>query len=387
MWRDYDDYTISFLYYRGIVFFVSLCYTYYGSKGSISSMEKLCRKRESNFELLRIISMIFIIFHHLIVHSTYNFSLSNKVMENDFLVALFQSGGKFGVVLFVMITGYYMINSNIKMKKLILLEGQVLFYSIFICFIFVFFMGKELVFSDLITYLMPNINKVYWFFSSYFILYLLISYINKLLLGLEKREYIRLLFIGFVFLILLPTIFIFKENVSGTIYLIYYYMIGAYIRLFGKEVKGANNLLVGFILSYLAIPVISIYIKWLSLKNFYLKDYIFTFSELDSIFVFVSSICLFLFFKNLKIKYSRVINWLGSASFGVYLFHEHPLVRDFFFKRLFLTSQLIDSGFFLGSCIFITVFVYMSGTLFEVFRKGLAKVIKSYFKMLFSKST
>ena len=39
-------------------------------------------------------------------------------------------------------------------------------------------------------------------YISYFILYLLIPYINKLLLSLSKEEYIKLLLIGFVFLIL-----------------------------------------------------------------------------------------------------------------------------------------------------------------------------------------
>lgn len=339
-------------------------------------MEKLLNKRESNFELLRIISMIFIVFHHLAIHSTYNFSFSNgNNVVNDFLLALFQSGGKFGVVLFVMITGYYMIKSNIKLKKLIVLEGQVLFYSIFLYVFFVIFMGKEIVVRDLIKFLMPNINGVYWFFSSYFILYLLIPYINRLLIGLDKKDYIRLLFIGFIFLIVLPTIFISKELVNVGVYLIYYYMIGGYIRLFGKEITGKKYYFLGFILGYLAIPVLSIYIRFLSLKNFYLKDYILTFIELDSILVFVSSICLFMFFKNMKINYSRIINWLGSVSFGVYLFHDHPLVRNFLFKELFLTSQLVNNSFFLIISILIVCFIYMVGGGIEVFRKGLIKII------------
>ena len=143
-------------------------------------LRKEINRRESNYELLRIISIIFIIFHHFVIHSTYDFSIGTANVFNDFLVALFHAGGKFGVVLFVMITGYYMINKKeIKIKKLFLLEGQVLFYSILFYLVFVIFMGKEFVVRELFMYLTPNINWVYWFFSTYFILYLLIPYINK----------------------------------------------------------------------------------------------------------------------------------------------------------------------------------------------------------------
>ena len=65
------------------------------------------RNRDSNFELLRIVCMIFIIFHHFAVYSGYK--IGSHMFINDFIFSLFYSGGKLGVSLFVMITGYYMI--------------------------------------------------------------------------------------------------------------------------------------------------------------------------------------------------------------------------------------------------------------------------------------
>lgn len=341
-------------------------------------------KRESNFELLRIISIIFIIFHHFVIHSTYDFSLGTANVFNDFLVALFHAGGKFGVVLFVMITGYYMVNKKeIKFKKLFQLEVQVLFYSFFLYLIFVLFMGKEFIKNDLFKYLTPNINWVYWFFSTYFILYLLIPYINKMLLELDKKEYIKLLFIGFIFLILMPTIIISKHDVSAIVYLIYYYMIGAYIKLFGNNIKGKKRYAICFVLSYLAIPVSSLIIRYFSFEDVSLKNYIFMFIHMDSIFIFISSICLFLFFKKFKINYSKTINWLASFSFGVYLVHDHPLVRDFLFKKMYLVSDFINNNSFLFISISIVTGIYISSVLFEIIRKLISKFLCFCYRNLF----
>ena len=80
-------------------------------------MEKVL-KRDSNFELLRIVSMFFIILYHLVYHSGYRGS--NIIDLNNFFLNLLNSGGKLGVALFTMITGYYMIKSkDIKINCII----------------------------------------------------------------------------------------------------------------------------------------------------------------------------------------------------------------------------------------------------------------------------
>lgn len=339
--------------------------------------------RDSNFELLRVISMLFIIFHHFIIFSNYDFIYNNVSGINNFLAVLFQAGGKFGVALFSMITGFYMIKSNINIRKIIMLEGQVLFYSIFLFLLFMIG-GKEIGDGVGIKFFLPNIYEVYWFFSGYFILYLLIPYLNKMLLGLKKKEYWWLLGIGFVFLILLPNIFSNRVIKSGVIYLFYYYIIGAYIKLFGDKLVDKKYYLVGFFISYLMIPMFSLIMIDFAVSNIFFSSDIWMFSYLHSIFVFVSAICLFLYFKNLNIKKSKIINLLGSVSFGVYLFHEHPFVREFLFKKLFFAGNLALQPWFLLSSILIVVFIYLLGGSIDLIRQSIFKyfsnVIKKYEK-------
>lgn len=84
--------------------------------------------RESNIELLRIVSMVLIIMHHFSVHGT--FSFTPELTFNKVFLQVFGLGGKAGVVAFVMITGYFMVSSSFKLHKFAKLVGQIWFYSL-----------------------------------------------------------------------------------------------------------------------------------------------------------------------------------------------------------------------------------------------------------------
>ena len=93
-------------------------------------MSSIERKREVNFELLRAVSMVLIIVHHFVVYTYRSCGSLGLLQLNNFVLSLFWAGGKFGVVLYAMITGYFMIHSRIRIKKVLRLELQVLFYTI-----------------------------------------------------------------------------------------------------------------------------------------------------------------------------------------------------------------------------------------------------------------
>ena len=341
------------------------------------------KKRDSNFELLRIVCMLLIIMYHFAVHGGY--IMGNYTIISDFIFSLFYSGGKLGVALFVMITGYYMIKEKKnKNSKLVELELQVLFYSIFLFLIFALFFGYHINFSSCVKFFFPNIFKIYWFFSGYFFLYLCIPYLNKLLLSLSKGEFIKLLIIGLVFFFIIPSIVIYSNKITETVYLFYYYLIGAFIRLYKNEIKGKYRYLFIFLLFYLSISFVTIYLGYLSNYNGYLKDFIYSFSGISSILLFVCCISLFFFFKNINISYNRVINFLSSMSFGVYLFHEHPFVRKLLWQSIFPAYKVLNYNTSLGSVIIIAFFIYLVGCFFDIIRKILFEDAKRLINVKFN---
>ena len=344
-------------------------------------MRSLVVKRDSNFELLRIVSMFMIILHHFFCYGNYNFTF--PFSGNDIVLVIFQSGGKIGVVLFILISGYYMVKEkNIRFRKLIEMEFQLLFYSLVLFFILVLFFHQRYSMVEIVKIFFPNIFRIYWFVSGYFFLYLMIPYINRLISHISKKEFKKLLLIGFIFLIFIPSFIFYLGAINETVYLFYYYLVGAYIRLYLEDIKGRNIFLFSFLLFYFFIILVTFYLIYLSFSNSFLNEYLYSFTSLKSVFVFVCGISLFLFFKNINIKCNRCINYLASFSFGVYLFHEHIYMKKILWNSFFPLSKVLNHGslFINGLC--IAFVIYIVGCLFDFSRKIIFKGIKQIWSNL-----
>ena len=105
--------------------------------------------RNSNIELLRIIAMIMIIAHHFSVHGEFYYG-AERVTVTRLWVQFLAMGGKIGVNIFILISGYFLIcASDIKTSKVIRLWLQVFSYSVaiyavFVCLGLAPFQGKTL---------------------------------------------------------------------------------------------------------------------------------------------------------------------------------------------------------------------------------------------------
>ena len=95
------------------------------------------KQRYSNIELYRIIVMILIVAHHYVVNS----GLTEVMREaptsfKSLYLYVFGMWGKTGINCFVLITGYFMCQSRITLRKFTKLVFWVLFYKIVIYLIF-----------------------------------------------------------------------------------------------------------------------------------------------------------------------------------------------------------------------------------------------------------
>ena len=143
-------------------------------------MEK--KVRNSSIELLRIIAMVMIIFHHFAVHGGYTWDTTTNLIPRMW-INFISMGGKVGVNVFVLITGYYLITSkeSIKLDKVLKLVGQLVFYSVGIYLVFVLTGKFDFSIITLIKRCLPITFIQWWFASTYFVLYIFHPYINKLL--------------------------------------------------------------------------------------------------------------------------------------------------------------------------------------------------------------
>ena len=103
----------------------------------MSAVETKGNERQSNLELLRIITMFLIVAHHYVVNSgvTAVFSLESLNSRTIFL-QLWGMWGKTGINIFVLISGYFMCQSRLTWKRYAKIYLEAKFYRVIIFIIF-----------------------------------------------------------------------------------------------------------------------------------------------------------------------------------------------------------------------------------------------------------
>lgn len=317
--------------------------------------------RKSNIELLRIVAMVIIVMHHFAIHGGFTFS-SETISINRLWVQLITMGGKLGVNIFVLISGYFLISeSSIRTIKVLKLWEQVFFYSMTIFIVFCVLGLRPFSIAELIRHLAPIIYYQWWFASVYFILYLLMPYINRLLRTFDKKQYICFLALLIFMWSIVPTFTM--QTLSGN-YLLWFivaYSIGGYFKLFGVKTKITGVQLIGLsitgiLLTFSAVVLFDI----LGTKIPFFSENARYLYEMNMIPIWVIAVLMFLGFAKLNIGHSKILNMISSATFGVYLIHDNQYIRPFLWERVFKNASYVNSRLLIPFSL-IVVFVVFSG--------------------------
>lgn len=336
----------------------------------------LAYKRSTNIELLRIISMFLIVIHHFAIHGNFDFSTSTVTL-NEVWIQFIQLGGKIGVNLFVLISGYFLVKgSSIKVNKLVKLWFEIFLYSVVIYAIFVLTHAQTFVFKEFVKSIMPITFSNWWFVSTYFILYLLSPFLNKFLNNIDKTFYQRLLLLLTLLWCVIPTFTSKKIECNNLTWFIYLYTIAGYIRIYWSETRlsGKTFITAGLVLCILTF-LTAIFLDFLGTKVVFFSKHATYFYSNEKIFILFASIFMFIGFLNLNIKYSKLINTFSSATFGVYLIHDHEFVRNFLWNVLFKQSTFSTSKYLIIYSIFAVVSVYVVCTIIDLIRKNTVEKI------------
>lgn len=336
--------------------------------------DKLKINRQSNIELLRIIAMIFIIAHHFAVHGGFNFS-TDIITVNSLWIQFIKIGGKIGVNIFVLISGYFLINTKtVKTSKAFKLWFQIFSYSVLIYMLFVLIGLEPFGKRNFIKQCLPITYSKWWFASTYFILYLLCPFINKLLVSLDKKSYLNLLIILGVCWCIIPTLTNETVQSNSLLWFIFLYSLSGYIRLHGStsKIKGITYITLSFIITV---------ITWLSsilICKFEIKTL--EFYGMQKLPILIISLLLLKGFLQINIKPNRVINIISSATFGVYLIHDNGYIRPFIWKTIFKNAAYSRSKYLIPYSIFVIAIVFIICTIIELLRIYIFE--KKYLKII-----
>ena len=339
--------------------------------------------RNSNIEILRIIAMLFIVISHYTVHN----GISNASLPlgiNRYLLEI-TSLGNIGVILFILITGYFMIEQKeFKIKKIVALYLQLFFYSVFIFLGFVIFSKQDFSIKAYIQNFMPIIFQKYWFMTCYVFLFVLSPFINKFLNGLKRKEHLNFLLVTIFLFSFIPTFTTFQIYANELIQLITFYSIGAYFKKYPKNIFNNKKLsfrllIVTILLLLLSVAVCDI----MSVKYSFFNRYTTHLFNRNSIIAILFCVSLFNTFINKKEFNNKLINKIGGCTLGVYLIHDNYLIRDLLWNKIFKNYNFVESKYLILHMVITILIVYIVCTIIEYIRKNTVEKLTN--KIIISK--
>lgn len=329
--------------------------------------------RSSNIELFRILSMLMIVAHHYLVNSGLLDCIDAQASLHfqDYFLLLFGWAGKTGINCFVLITGYFMCTSQFTKKKFGKLLAERYFYAIALWCIF-FFTGYE-AFSakGFLKMLFPFFTVADNFTSCFLLFYLLIPFLNKLIHTLTEKEHFWLMAWCLGVYVVLPSFA--KANVVFN-YVTWFsilFIIASYIRIYPKN--WFNNtkitgmlMVVSLILSWGSVAVLATLSRVVG-KNIGIS-YFFV-SDSNKILALATGVSAFLFFKNINIGHSKIINTIAASTFGVLLIHANSnTMRRWLWQDTFNNVGVYESGNVVIHAVVSVILIYAVCTVIDICR-------------------
>lgn len=330
--------------------------------------------RQSNIELLRIISMFLIVCNHFSIHGVDIKNATLTISINKIFADIVSAGGKLGAIAFILISGYYLINSRPSTKRIKSILGTMWLYSVLFFIIQMVVNPHKLSFSSILQSIFPFLYNGYWFMTAYILLMIFVPYLNKLLHSLNQNEFKKLLYILIFITLLLPTIFPKSlAMISEFPKFITFYITGAYLQQFNLKWDnrkfGEKICLISTLLLITSIVLIN-GLGWL-LHSQSIAAHATYFSQNLSIVPFIIALGLFIWMKNINIGSIQWINKISGTTLGIYLIHENIFVRNYIWSNIFSIPHYMSGSIVILIIIFLvsTISIFIVCSLIEFLRQ------------------
>lgn len=299
-------------------------------------------KRRSNFEWLRILAMAMIVTLHYMFKGEVVTDPAGNMTAYNLIMWLVTSLSICAVDVYVLISGYFLVEAEFKPRRLLGLLIQVLEYGIIITVCMLLFGGvrlSELSVYDIASYIFPIGTEEYWFITAYFVMYLFSPLLSAGVKAISKKQFQILLIVLLGIFCVEKTILPMNLATDNAGYDFGWFMVlflaAAYIRLYGigflegKSSKGFITYFAASILIWAAGFTGKLLQAKTGVESFgHYADAVY---DYNNICVLIAAVGLFYAFKNMELnedgRPAGIARLLGPLTLGVYLLHEHILIR------------------------------------------------------------
>ncbi|WP_294958697.1 acyltransferase family protein [uncultured Fibrobacter sp.] len=275
--------------------------------------------RNSEHELLRLIAIFLIVWYHLISYYLYLIPHSTKF---DFILEATLPSLHIGVIIFILLSGYWGIKQSLKGISRLILVTAVLYLPLEIvqCIIN---------HGQIVKVFMFITNTPYWFIRTYLFLYLISPILNTFLNNTTQTKINYVLFFTGIVSVYFgstqgdPSLHDGK-NIANFIFL---YILGHTIHHYKNMWKDIPKITITFAILLLNLVIFSLLV--LFSRNTIIGAYIWLLSmPYCSPLLIINALLVFILFSQLNFK-SKAINNLAKSVLAVYLIHCQPTIHKF----------------------------------------------------------
>lgn len=303
------------------------------------AMQHVHKKRMVSVEALRILAMFMVIMLHYLSKGELLSPLTGELTINGFVAWGMEAFAIVAVNTYVLISGFFLVESGFRPGRLAELICQVLFYSILVPVVLIalgILSLDSLSTYQLLQFIFPTQMEHYWFATAYVILYLLAPVLSTAAKTMGRIQ-LRNTIIGLLLLLsvgksVLPVKLEIDDLGYGALWFLCVFLVAAYMRLYGIGLfRNGKRSLCLYLVSCAGIYGWTMLLRFVYLKTGHFADFVQSAYSYNHILNLFASIALFYAFYYWKPGKENAVSGLilkaAPYTFGVYLLHEHLEIR------------------------------------------------------------
>lgn len=354
---------------------------------------KPCEKvRMANLEMLRCIAMMMVVVLHYLGKGDLLGNLTEGNLNTTQLVAwVLECFCVVAVNVYMLISGYFLSTSSVKLSRLLKLWLQVWVYSVSIGLLAAFtgiLPAEEFDTHYLLSLLFPVSMTHYWFMTAYVFLYLLLPFAGMAVRKMSKVQ-LKLALSGLLLVFcVMKSVLPFRLETDNMGYdCIWYlcvFLTAAYIRRFGIPfLQKKWRCVCLYVAASLAVFTETMCLHQVYLRTGSLELIMKIALEYNHILPFLASVGLFMTFLMTDVSgaLAKVVNRIAPYTLGVYLLHENLGVRYAWQRWLGADAVKSVPGLLLGVLLAVAV-VFTVGVAVDFVRERIMESLCNVLRKL-----
>ena len=296
-----------------------------------------------------------------------------------FLEGIIYPSGKVGVVLFFLISAWFLCEGSNDMKqsfyRVWVLERELLFYGVIIVVYLALFHRESLTAKGLIGALFPLSTELWWYPTSYALFLMFLPFLTAGLHSLGRTMHRNLCILCFVLWSVcggLVSFISFDMVEQNVIIFLYLYILVSYWRWYGIAGEHRRDIALfaiggGYFISVCSVIFLTL-ITVMTGRNPQLQTM--TGQNEWMLPVMLIGFGMFALFKDWNF-HSRVVNSLAKSTFAVYLISAHPGMPSILWGEWFNMTDVYGTLWLIPYMLIAGLAVYAGCTLIDYIRRGL----------------